>query len=69
MTKAELCVWINSGKVLPVKWTTSVSSSLQAGSTGFSGLAGLASAEAESSWLQQEQQQGIVKADLHGTTL
>ncbi len=51
MTKAELCVWINSGNVLAVKWATSVSSSLHAGSAGFSGLAGLASAGSESSEL------------------
>lgn len=72
MTNAELCVWINSWKVLPVKWTTSVSSSLQAGSTGFSGLAGLAalaSADAESSELQQEQQQGIARSIVHSVLL
>ena len=57
MTRAELCDLINSWNVLAVKWTTSVSSSLQAGSTGltgFSGLAVLASAGAEASDLQHE---------------
>ena len=54
MTRAELCDLINSWNVLAVKWTTSVSSSLQAGSTGFSGLAVLASTGAEASDLQHE---------------
>ena len=52
MTKAELCVCINSSNVFSVKWNTSVSSSLQGTSTGFSGLAGLAAAGSESSELQ-----------------
>ena len=54
MTKAELCVWINSLNVFSVKWNTSVSSSLHGTSTGFSGLACLAAAGSESSELQWE---------------